>query len=37
MMAQKGMDLLIEAVPMVLGYFPHAKFVLAVRVRRRSG
>ncbi len=29
MMVQKGMDLLIEAVPMVLGYFPRARFLLA--------
>jgi len=27
--AQKGMDLLVEAVPMVLGYFPSAKFIIA--------
>lgn len=27
--AQKGMDLLVEAVPMVLGYYPSAKFVIA--------
>lgn len=27
--AQKGMDLLVDAVPMVLGYFPSAKFVIA--------
>ena len=26
---QKGMDLLIEAVPMVLGYFPSAKFIIS--------
>lgn len=26
---QKGLDLLVEAVPMVLGYFPAAKFVIA--------
>ncbi len=28
MIAQKGMDLLVEAVPMVLGYFPSAKFII---------
>jgi glycosyltransferase involved in cell wall biosynthesis len=26
---QKGLDMLVEAVPMVLGYFPAAKFVIA--------
>lgn len=26
---QKGMDLLVEAVPMVLGYFPSAKFIIS--------
>ncbi|MFW6244774.1 MAG: glycosyltransferase family 4 protein [Fibrobacterota bacterium] len=26
---QKGMDLLVEAVPMVLGYFPSTKFVIS--------
>ena len=29
MSAQKGMDLLVESVPQVLGYFPSAKFVIA--------
>ena len=29
MTVQKGMDLLVEAVPMVLGYFPSAKFIIA--------
>lgn len=29
MSAQKGMDMLVEAVPMVLGYFPSAKFVIS--------
>jgi glycosyltransferase involved in cell wall biosynthesis len=29
MMAQKGMDLLVEAVPMVLASYPSAKFVIA--------
>jgi glycosyltransferase involved in cell wall biosynthesis len=29
MSAQKGMDLLAEAVPMVLGYFPSAKFIIS--------
>ncbi|MFC1642701.1 glycosyltransferase family 4 protein, partial [Myxococcota bacterium] len=29
MSLQKGMDLLVEAVPMVLGYFPSAKFVIS--------
>jgi glycosyltransferase involved in cell wall biosynthesis len=26
---QKGMDLLVEAVPMVLGYFPSTKFIIS--------
>lgn len=26
---QKGMDLLVEAVPMVLGYFPSVKFIIS--------
>jgi glycosyltransferase involved in cell wall biosynthesis len=29
MVAQKGMDLLVEAVPQVLGYFPEAKFIIS--------
>jgi glycosyltransferase involved in cell wall biosynthesis len=29
LIVQKGMDLLVEAVPMVLGYFPSAKFIIA--------
>ncbi len=29
MMAQKGMDLLVEAVPMVLASYPSAKFIIA--------
>jgi glycosyltransferase involved in cell wall biosynthesis len=29
MSVQKGMDLLVEAVPMVLGYFPAAKFIIS--------
>lgn len=29
MSVQKGMDLLVEAVPMVLGYFPSAKFIIS--------
>jgi glycosyltransferase involved in cell wall biosynthesis len=27
--AQKGLDMLVEAAPMVLGYFPSAKFVIS--------
>ncbi len=29
MTVQKGMDLLIESVPMVLGYYPSAKFIIS--------
>ncbi len=29
MTLQKGMDLLVEAVPMVLGYYPEARFVIS--------
>lgn len=29
MSVQKGMDLLVEAVPMVLGFFPSAKFIIS--------
>lgn len=29
MSVQKGMDMLIDAVPMVLGYFPETKFVIS--------
>ena len=29
MTLQKGMDMLVEAVPMVLGYFPETKFVIS--------
>jgi len=29
MVCQKGPDLLVEAIPMVLRYYPHAKFVFA--------
>jgi glycosyltransferase involved in cell wall biosynthesis len=29
MTAQKGMDMLVEAVPMVLGYYPEARFVIS--------
>ncbi len=29
MTLQKGMDLLVESVPMVLGYFPEAKFIIS--------
>lgn len=37
MIAQKGMDLLVEAVPMVLGYFPSAKFVIAGEGPEKEG
>jgi glycosyltransferase involved in cell wall biosynthesis len=29
MTLQKGMDMLVEAVPMVLGYFPDARFIIS--------
>ncbi|KMQ49952.1 glycosyl transferase, group 1 [Chitinispirillum alkaliphilum] len=29
MTTQKGMDLLVESVPMVLGYYPSAKFIIS--------
>jgi len=29
MSLQKGMDMLVEAVPMVLGYFPEARFIIS--------
>ncbi len=29
MTLQKGMDMLVEAVPLVLGYFPEAKFIIS--------
>ena len=37
MIAQKGMDLLVEAVPMVLGYFPSAKFIIAGEGPEKEG
>ncbi len=37
MIAQKGMDLLVEAVPMVLGYFPSAKFIIAGEGPEKDG